>query len=254
MEKILGLKITVARGAIAIICLIVGLVISLQIKSVVRNTQLDATSAQRVETLVADLIKEKDKNQGLFQQAMEYKSQLEQYQDMAAEQSDSAKLLAEQLRKAEISAGLADVEGPGVVFTMNDSKIKDSGENINAYLIHDQDLLLVINELRNAGAEALSLNGERLLATSYVRCVGSVVMVNGQPYAPPYVITAIGDPTQLETALQMPGGVVKALEFYGIEMALKKSDHLQVPRYSGVIDFKYAVPVSAADAPQGGSQ
>ncbi|GHV19025.1 hypothetical protein FACS189425_09030 [Clostridia bacterium] len=254
MDKFFGMKISTAHTAIAIICLIVGLVVALQIKSVVRNSKLDPTSSQRMESLVADLIKEKDKNQGLFLQAMDYKEQLEKYQDEAAKESDTASVLAEQLRKSEISAGLADVQGPGITFTMEDAKSDGNTENANAYLIHDQDLLLAINELKNAGAEALALNGERLLSTSYVRCAGSVVLVNGHPYAPPYIITAIGDAAQLETALKMPGGVVETLGYYGIRMDVKRSTNLQIARYNGVIDFKYAKPVAAANASQGGNQ
>ena len=91
-------------------------------------------------------------------------------------------------------AGLTDVEGPGVSVILNDSKAENTTGDEADYLIHDSDLLSVINELRDAGAQAISFNGERILATSEVRCAGSVVMVNGKRFAAPFIIYAIGDP------------------------------------------------------------
>ena len=112
------------------------------------------------------------------------------------------------------------------------------------YLIHDNDLLSVINELRSAGAEAISLNGERILATSEVRCTGAVVTVNGRRYAAPYVIFAIGDPDTLYSALTMRNGVVDILSQWGITVRVTASDQLLIPAYSGTVDYQYAKPAA----------
>ena len=111
-----------------------------------------------------------------------------------------------------MAAGLTDVEGPGVIVILSDSSQANSTTGNEAdYLIHDSDLLSVINELRDAGAQAISFNGERILATSEVRCAGSVVTVNGRRFAAPFVLFAIGEPTTLYNALTMRGGVVDVL-------------------------------------------
>ena len=95
-------------------------------------------------------------------------------------------------------AGLTSVEGGGVQVTLSDStQTNNLTENANAYVIHDLDILQVINELRDAGAEAISLNGERVVSTSEVRYAGSTVSINNNRYAAPFVIKAIGDPTNL---------------------------------------------------------
>ena len=99
--------------------------------------------------------------------------------------------LKAEVKRLETLAGFTDVEGPGVTIIMQDSTAVNTTGDEADYLIHDSDLLSVINELRSAGAEAISLNGERLIATSEVRCTGAVVTVNGRRYAAPYIIFAI---------------------------------------------------------------
>lgn len=120
------------------------------------------------------------------------------------------------------------------MITINDSKIpvKDN-ENPNLYLIHDEDLLRVLNELRAGGAEAISVNDQRLVGTSEIRCAGPTVMVNGKVFAPPFVIKAIGDPKTLSAALTMRGGVVESLKYWGIELKIQKEDNIVVPAFTG---------------------
>ena len=107
------------------------------------------------------------------------------------------------------------------------------------------ELLSVINELRSAGAEAISLNGERILATSEVRCTGAVVTVNGRRYAAPYVVFAIGDPDTLYSALTMRNGVVDVLSQWGITVKVTASDQLLIPKYNGTVEYQYAKPIPA---------
>ena len=99
------------------------------------------------------------------------------------------------------------------------------------------DLLSILNELNVAGAEAISINGERLVSQSAIRCSGSVVTVNDTKVAAPFVITAIGDPDLLEAALVFPGGVVDTLKPWGIEITIVKSNNLEVPAYRQMVEF-----------------
>ena len=106
--------------------------------------------------------------------------------------------------------------------------------------MHAEDILSVVNELFSAGAEAVSINGQRFVANSSVRCAGSVVNVNGVKIAAPFVISAIGDPDILEAALAFPGGVIDSLRPWGIELEIKKSDKIDIAPYSSTISFKEA--------------
>ena len=133
------------------------------------------------------------------------------------------------------------VEGEGVIITMNDSTdTAKNGENQNLYVIHDDDILRVINELRAAGAEAISINGQRLTATSEIRCAGPTISVNNIRSAAPFEISAIGDKKNLANAVKMRGGVAETLSVWGIALDIKIADKILIPAYNGTTKNLYA--------------
>ena len=234
------------RGELAVmaVCVVVGFLLAAQLRGVQLAGAADATNASRLETLQSlynDVVEERD---GLTEQVGQLQSELELYRQQAASGDEGSEALKTELEQMEITAGLTDVEGPGVSVILEDSSSTNVTGDDADYLIHDNDLLSVINELRSAGAEAISLNGERILATSEVRCTGAVVTVNGRRYAAPYVIFAIGDPDTLYSALTMRNGVVDILSQWGITVRVTASDQLLIPAYSGTVDYQYAKPVA----------
>ncbi len=150
--------------------------------------------------------------------------------------------LKEELDRARIEAGISELSGSGVEVTLNDSNFSlKPGENPNLYVLHDEDVLRVLNEIRAAGAEAISINGQRLLATTEIRCTGPTIVLNkNKRLAPPYVITAIGNPDTLESSLKMKGGVAETLQFWGIQVGVKKLPQVTIPAYSGGFKLDYA--------------
>jgi uncharacterized protein YlxW (UPF0749 family) len=111
-------------------------------------------------------------------------------------------------------------------------------------LIHDSDINQTVNELKAAGAEAISINDQRLVAMSPIRCAGPTVLVNNVPQPPPYVIRAIGNGKTLQAAMNLPGGIADQLR--GMDPAMIKMDqsaHLVISAYSGPTQPKYAKPV-----------
>ena len=234
------------RGELAVmaVCVVVGFLLAAQLRGVQLAGAADATNASRLETLQSlynDVVEERD---GLTEQVGQLQRELELYRQQAASGDEGSEALKTELEQMEITAGLTDVEGPGVTVVLEDSTQANVTGDEADYLIHDNDILSVINELRSAGAEAISLNGERILATSEVRCTGAVVTVNGRRYAAPYVIFAIGDPDTLYSALTMRNGVVDILSQWGITVRVTASDQLLIPAYSGTVDYQYAKPVA----------
>lgn len=226
--------------ALSIVLFLFGFMIVLQFKSVTKNRTAGSYDGQRVETLQTQLSAEKQKNEQLYVQLLEYMDELNGYR----EEADASKVLSQQLSKAELLAGQTDLEGPGVIVTLTENTNKSiTDPNIEDFMIHDADLLRLINELFDADAEAISINNERLIATSEIRCAGSTVSVNNRRYAAPFVIKAIGDPDNLESALKMPGGIVDLLSMFNVNIDIKKQDKLTVERFSGTIENKYAQPV-----------
>lgn len=130
-------------------------------------------------------------------------------QNVIAGSSKSSKVLNESLQTAKRFAGLTDVEGPGVTITLRDGE-KDTEFTMDR-IIHDVDVLRVVNELWASGAEAVEVNGHRIVGSTSIRCVGPVIHVDGVPIASPVSIRAIGEAKTLEGGLNLPGGILDEL-------------------------------------------
>lgn len=137
------------------------------------------------------------------------------------------------------------MKGKGIIITVADNKGVTSDtigilDNISNYLIHDSDLLRLVNELKNAGAEAISINDERITNLTSITCDGNVILVNGNKISSPFIIKAIGSQEALLGAIQRPGGLLeKELEDYGLVSSVEKQNKITINKYNGIIDYKY---------------
>ena len=175
------------------------------------------------------------------------------YEAGVSSSSAQARAVSDDLRSAKFLAGLTPVKGPGLIVTLNDSKMpypKDIPPGMAPQnIIHDIDINQTVNELKTAGAEAISVNDQRLIATSSVRCAGPTVYVNNTMAAPPFIIKAIGDAKTLQAALNIPGGEVDQINHFDPAMMKTQAvSRLLIPAYSGVIQPKYAVPATVVVA------
>jgi uncharacterized protein YlxW (UPF0749 family) len=194
---------------------------------------------QRAEELSVLLKVTEEERDSLIQEVSALRDKVAQMQAGR----DQEQVLREELNKARVLAGLTEVKGPGVVIEMTDSqKAAQPGQDPNVFLIHDKDLQDVINAAFGAGAEALSVNGQRFVSRTEVVCAGNVIMINGVRVAPPFKILAIGDPAVLENGLNIRGGVVTNLQFWGIDVKVKQEQEIIVPAFQGALDFKFAQP------------
>lgn len=140
-----------------------------------------------------------------------------------------------ELGKARTHANYNRVQGPGIIITLNDSEQEVAeGEDVAWYLIHDIDVLEIVNELRTAGAEAISINGERVTATTSIRCGGPTINIDGKRHAVPFVIKAIGDPKTLEASALAPESYIELYMGYsGIQVEIQKVEKLVIDGYKG---------------------
>lgn len=224
--------VTYKRGhlSIAFVCVVLGFMLALQFR--IATDQRASLPHQRIEALSARLLETEKERDALQEQVARLR---------AAQSAPSGEEGEALLRDLRLRSGMTPLVGPGVVVRIDDSKIKSkAGEDQNLYIIHDDDLLKVINELRAAGAEAISVNGQRLVATSEIRCAGPTLSVNNVRSAPPYEIRAIGDSATLENALRMRGGVIETLQVWGIQLEVSAGRRVVVPAYKGVSQFSYA--------------
>ncbi len=239
-----------AQVALGVVFMILAFLITIQFRSVTKNNESQQQNNQRIEDLLTELNKEREKNEALTAQVGEFETSIAQYRSEAEESSGNSKFMSEQLSRAEILAGLVDVKGPGITISLSDvnnRKAMGNATEANSTLIHDEDIRRVLNELSAAGAEAICVNDSRIISTSAVRCVGPTVLVNDTKMAPPYVIKAIGKPDQLEAALNLNGGVIDGLKVWGFEISISKSDEITIPKYSGTLNFRSATPVETTE-------
>lgn len=208
-----------------------GLMISMQFKTVQGegkpSVSISAANHARLEELIQQLKKAEEEKTALEQQLEELNKRFKEYEDSASKSDAALKNLQQDVEKYKVLAGLTDMKGPGIIVTVNDSDIQPrNGEDPNLYLVHDEDLLKIVNELRAGGAEAISINDQRIIAISEIRCVGPTININSTRYAPPYVIKAIGNPETLQAALNLKGGIVDTLKFYGIKIDIQTSNNI----------------------------
>jgi uncharacterized protein YlxW (UPF0749 family) len=174
------------------------------------------------------------------------RAKVSQHEKASEQDTAKVKLLSADLQKMKLAVGMTAVKGPGVMVLMRDNppkNTKDLGvEATELYLVHDYQVLQVVNELRSAGAEAVAVNGHRLGANSYVRCVGPVITIDGTRIGGPYKIEAIGNPAALKSGLELPGGIVEQFNsIIAIKVAPQKE--LILPAVDGALSFKTATPV-----------
>ncbi len=221
-------------AALTIIFVLFGFMLATQFRA---RPPIASLQVQRAEELSVLLKVAEEQRDSLKEEMAVLRDRVAQMQ--AGE--DQSKLLQEELNKARIMAGLTEVTGPGVVIEMNDSqKPAQSGQDANVFLIHDRDLQDVVNATFTAGAEALSINGQRFVSTTEVTCAGNVILINGVRVAPPFKILAIGDPAVLESGLNMRGGVVAGLKLWGIDIKVKQEQDITIPAYQGGLNFRFA--------------
>jgi uncharacterized protein YlxW (UPF0749 family) len=245
---------------VTLLSMILGALLALSLKTQddIRRKQLGETRPNRVAAAYSEL---RDTSNEQAQQIASLRKRLQKYQEAAAESADTpnARLLQEDLKKANIQAGLVALTGPGVVVVLRDSKKlppREKGMSTDTYLeitrpynIHDDDVMRVVNELRGAGAEAISVNDQRVVASTAIRCVGPTIQVNAVSTAPPVTIRAIGDRQVLSTALEFTGGIADQFNMVATDMfTLEKADMLTVPAFSGVTPLRFANPASESKA------
>ncbi|MCX7710295.1 MAG: DUF881 domain-containing protein [Clostridia bacterium] len=207
--------------AIMIVCIVLGVILAWQYKSIDYNVKAASLQNKRVDELKDELIREKKNNEDLAKRNADIEKRNREFEDARGKISETTKLLNEELGRARTIAGMTDVKGKGVIINLNHSDLT---------YIEDINILELINELRASDAQAISVNNERIVATSEVRTAGRFIMINGKQLLPPFEIKAIADPEKVEHTLKMIGGIIEKLEAYQLQVEVKASDNIVIPK------------------------
>lgn len=223
-------------------CAILGFAMSIQFNSVKSRPNEENINA-RNEDLQAMLAAEKEKSNALQEQIKQMQTTIDNYRESIEQTGSAYKGMENDLMRAENLAGLTNVYGPGVTVTLEDAKVSGNVATPETFIIHDSDIRAVVNELLAAGAEAITINDERVISTTAIRCVGPVLLVNNKKSGTPFVVKAIGNSETLENALNMTGGIVSELRAVKINVAIQKQERIDMNAYGGAVNFNYLTTV-----------
>lgn len=181
---------------------------------------------EKKDQLRDEILQVQNENKALFERLKQLQAEVQQFEKTQAENEHAAKELVEELENLRMITGAVKVKGPGVVVSLKDASYIPEEDNPNHYIVHEEHIQEVINELVVSGAEAISINDQRISYNSYILCIGPVVEVDGVQHYAPFKIAAIGDPDKLYSAFNMKGNVKDRLVQYGIEVTLEKKSEI----------------------------
>jgi uncharacterized protein YlxW (UPF0749 family) len=127
--------------------------------------------------------------------------------------------------------GLLPVQGKGLAVTLQDGEYDPEAVNPNDYIVHESHIFQVINELYISGAEAISINGQRIHGNSHIVCTGPVITVDGVQHPAPFTIAAIGKPDVLASSIELGGGVRDQLVNDNVVVTLDESQIISMPAF-----------------------
>lgn len=229
------LKIGIILGVMC--CFLTGGIIT-QIKTV-KSSPTTVGKTQTENELRDSVLRWKEKYENAYEKLEKKEKELEKLREQVSNSNESAKGLSGKLDKYNLILGKSDLIGKGIIITLKDG---DSRSSLGDPIVHAQDVMHVVNALRNAGADAVSVNNQRVIDSTAYNCIGNVITVNGEKIGVPFVIKAIGLPSQLYGSLTMNGQYLSLLESNGVKVNVEQVDKetIIIPKYEGIYKLEYA--------------
>lgn len=225
--------------AIGVVCVVLAAALTVQIRTM-QGENSAVSQAFANSELKDSLLEWKEKSENAENDLEASIKKLEQLRETSTANGNSSEEKQEELKKYNQILGLTDVTGEGIVLTVTDSAQSSNAIDMNNLIIHDSDLRSLVNELSNAGAEAISINDERIVSTTSITCAGNVILINGNKVGSPFTIKAIGNQASLYGAITRAGGYTYGLKARSIQVETKKVNNIQISRYTGALTQKYA--------------
>lgn len=225
---------------LGVMCALLTSGIIVQINTIKNNTLEGSSSIRTANNELKDeVLRWKEKYERGYQELQLAEEQLDNVRKNATNGNTESTEVEQELKKINMLLGLTEVTGEGIIITVADSKNTSvNDENLVNELVHNTDLIELVNELKNAGAEAISINGQRIISTSYINCVGTVINVNGEKVNSPFVISAVGNSASL-SGIERPGSYIQYMKEDGISVKVEKLSSVTIPKYKKVISPKY---------------
>ncbi|MCI8485737.1 MAG: DUF881 domain-containing protein [Clostridia bacterium] len=223
------------------ICFVLVLAIVIQIKTIKSTNSIGIQTISN-DNLRDDLLKWKEKYDNANLELEKAEKKLETTRQVAIQNKPELMQQELDLKKNNIALGLTDVIGEGVIITLKDNQgITNESigitDDIRSYLVHDANLREIVRKLKISGAEAISINNERVVSGTSIVCSGNVIRINDRKVGSPFEIKAIGSPELLYGNLTE---TITKLNNSGIIVEIQKKDNIEINKYDGTINFNYA--------------
>ena len=223
-----------------IMFLVLMIVLGLLLSSLytILQTENQYTALSKIYEQRNELSKIQSEYENLLDEKDKLINEIEKFNDL--DEEEIIRELRENIKKMEIGSGLTDLTGPGVIIIINDSKVMIENREASSLIVHDFDIQNIITDLRNSGAEAISVNNERVVVgKSKIKCAGPTIQINDKVVGQPFIIKAIGDKYFLEAAINSPDGYAGVLRQWDIFIEVNTSVNVKIPKYDGELEFKY---------------
>lgn len=227
---------------LGLMCLLLTYGIVVQIKTI-NGTGTTISTNSNENNLRDEVLKAKERYDNLYKTLEDMEDQLESERANSTKNNSELEQLETNIKNYNKILGTTEVIGKGISITVNDNQkisLNNWLADPNLLIVHDTDLIHIVNELKNAGAEAISINDQRLVQTTAIECDGNVIKINGQKIAAPFEIKAIGVPESLISITRFGGYVDYLEEERYLDVSVKTSEKLTIPKYTGIMKFEYA--------------
>lgn len=238
-NKKLEKQVAVVLG---IVCLVLTIGICVQVKSVDSITEKKGISISDNSGLIDEVFRQRQIYKDTYKKLEETELKLEQIRLQVTEHSGADSSIEAQIKNNNKLLGLTEVKGPGIIIKLDDNREVDVEEalvNPSLLIVHEGDLLQIINELFNAGADAISINGKRIVNTTAILCDGNIIRINDEMVGVPIEIKAIGYPERLYYALNRTQGYLDIMKRDGVIVSTEKKEEITIPKYEGVYQYEY---------------
>ena len=224
---------------IGVMCIILVAFIFVQFRTV-EKTDISGIEEMQETELRESLVEWKKKYEETSEKLEETNQKITEYQEKAISNEEASELLAKELEATNTILGKTDVEGEGIIIILNTGATKDTDDIEHSAEIEAQDLIQLVNELRYAGAEAISINDERIVnMTDIVDISTKFIMVNKTRIQAPYTVKVIGDKKYLQSALNIKNGFVDLKTSEGKSVSVEERNNVRILKYSGEMDINY---------------
>ena len=219
---------------LGIVCMFLTMAIFTQIRTVKSIGQAVGTTLSKNSELIDEVLASQEENKNLYKalEMAEAKLEIIRKQAIAGNQEDAE--IEKELKENNAFLGLTELKGEGIIIKLDDNRKVEGDElNISQYLVHEGDLLHVVNELFNAGAEAISINDNRVVSSTAILCDGNIIRVNGKIITVPIEIKAICSKSIYNTMIR-PRGYIQIMREQGVPVDISTASEITVPKYDGV--------------------